>query len=179
MKPWCTMPLAAWPVSSAFSESFMRGAVPWPSRSSGTKAAPSRRRSLTDRCPTAAPSIDDGVGIVGDARSPDSAEKSSSWPLPATPAMPRISPPCTSNGDRSSRVPCGSSGSSVSAVHDEPRHSRRTAGRRPHLADLGPRPSCARAMPRFPGADRRSRSSCRRAGWSRCRTAASPRRACG
>ena len=33
-----------WRDSSRFSESFMRGAAPWPSRSSGTKAAPSRRR---------------------------------------------------------------------------------------------------------------------------------------
>ena len=43
-KPWLTIPLAAWPVKSAFSESFILGAVPWPSRSSGTKAAPSLRR---------------------------------------------------------------------------------------------------------------------------------------
>ena len=51
------MPLAAWPVSSAFSESFMRGAVPWPSRSSGTKAAPSLRRCVIERWPAAMPSI--------------------------------------------------------------------------------------------------------------------------
>ncbi len=41
--------VAAWPVSSAFSDSFMRGAVPWPSRSSGTKAAPSRAPPLIDQ----------------------------------------------------------------------------------------------------------------------------------
>ena len=46
MKPRLTMPLAAWPVSSAFSDSFMRGAAPWPSRSSGHEGraqAPARR----------------------------------------------------------------------------------------------------------------------------------------
>ena len=31
------MPLAACPVSSAFSDKLMRGAVPWPSRSSGNE----------------------------------------------------------------------------------------------------------------------------------------------
>ena len=51
------MPLAAWPVSSAFSDSLMRGAVPWPSRSSGTKAAPMRRRSVTLSEPAALPSM--------------------------------------------------------------------------------------------------------------------------
>ena len=34
---------------SEISESFIRGAVPWPSRSSGTKAAPRLRRSVTER----------------------------------------------------------------------------------------------------------------------------------
>ena len=53
---------AACPVSSAFSDSFMRGAVPWPSRSSGTKAAPSRRRSVTERCP-AAMAVDHDVAV--------------------------------------------------------------------------------------------------------------------
>ena len=61
MKPVLTMPLAAWPVSNAFSDSFMRGAVPWPSRSSGTKAAPMRRRSVTPSRPAALPSMTIGA----------------------------------------------------------------------------------------------------------------------
>ena len=64
-KPCWTMPLAAWPVSSAFSDSFMRGAVPWPSRSSGTKAAPSLRRWVIERCPAAMPSITTVPGSCG------------------------------------------------------------------------------------------------------------------
>ena len=94
-KPCCTMPLAAWPVSSAFSDSFMRGAVPWPSRSSGTKAAPSLRR-CGDREMAGGDAVDHhGAGLLA-SRSPDSAANNSSWPLPATPAMPRISPPFNS-----------------------------------------------------------------------------------
>ncbi len=109
-KPRLTMPLAAWPVSRAFSDSLIRGAVPWPSRSSGTKAAPRRRRAVTDRAPAASPSMMT-LSECSDKRSPDSAENNSSWPLPATPAMPRISPPLTSTEMFRRCTPCGSSGS--------------------------------------------------------------------
>ena len=58
------MPLAAWPVSSAFSDSFMRGAVPWPSRSSGTKAAPSLRRCGDREMPGGVAVDDDRAGVL-------------------------------------------------------------------------------------------------------------------
>ena len=45
----------AWRDSSRFSDSFMRGAAPWPSRSSGTKAAPSSRRPVIDSRPASLP----------------------------------------------------------------------------------------------------------------------------
>jgi hypothetical protein len=40
--------------------------------------------------------VDDHGAGLGVVRSPDSAANNSSWPLPATPAMPKISPPLTS-----------------------------------------------------------------------------------
>ena len=73
------MPLAAWPVSSAFSESFMRGAVPWPSRSSGTKAAPSWRRCVIERCPAAMPFDHDRAGIL---RQPFAGQRGEQLVLP-------------------------------------------------------------------------------------------------
>ena len=165
------MPAAAWPVSSALSDSFMRGAVPWPSRSSGTKATPSLRRSVIEARPTACASMM-MLSAWRERRSPEIAENNSSWPLPETPAMSDdfAAVDIERNLVRAAR-PCGSSGSRVRSwtrrrqllacvrLGAAPRRYRR-------------RPSCAPAMPPSPGADRRSRPSCRRAGWSRCRTAA-------
>ena len=69
------MPLAAWPVSSAFSDSFMRGAVPWPSRSSGTKAAPSLRR-CGDREVAGGDAVDDdGAGVLRQALAGERGEQ--------------------------------------------------------------------------------------------------------
>src|ERR1700726_3710870 len=72
MNPCFTMLPDAWPVRSALSDSFMRGAVPWPSRSSGTNAAPRHRRSVIDSCPTGRPSMM-MLSALGDNRSPDMA----------------------------------------------------------------------------------------------------------
>ena len=48
---------AEWRVSTTFSDRRKAGTAPWPSRSSGTKAAPSLRRAVTPRRPQGAPSI--------------------------------------------------------------------------------------------------------------------------
>ena len=69
----------------------MRGAAPWPSRSSGTKAAPSRRRPVIDRLPASLPRMRT-VPASACIASPDTASKNSPCPLPATPAMPITSP---------------------------------------------------------------------------------------
>src|ERR1700760_1829674 len=68
------------------------------------------RGGASERCPAAMPSITTVPGSWA-RRSPDSAEKNSSCPLPATPAMPRISPPRSSSEMFLSRTPWASPGS--------------------------------------------------------------------
>ena len=103
MAPDRTMPAAprnalrsvVWRDSSRFSESFMRGAAPWPRRSSGTNAAPSSRRPEMPRWPASLPRMRIEPASCCRA-SPEIASNSSPWPLPATPAMPITSPALTS-----------------------------------------------------------------------------------
>ena len=73
MKPLLTMPLAAWPVSSAFSDNFMRGTAPsaQPFLQGGALAA---RRSVTLSKPAASPSMTTHA-VGGDQFSPDNAEQ--------------------------------------------------------------------------------------------------------
>ena len=87
---------------SRFSDSFMRGAAPWPSRSSGTKAAPSMRRPVIDSLPASLPRMRI-VPASSCMASPETASKNSPCPLPATPAMPMTSPARTLSDDVAQR----------------------------------------------------------------------------
>ena len=89
------------------------------------------------------------LAAAGASRSPEIAANSSLWPLPAMPAMPRISPFRTVKPISFRVQSCGSAEGRGQAAHRE----RLLAGRRLamglHLADLGSRPSgprCARAL---------------------------------
>ena len=107
-------PSDAWRVSSTLSESAKPGTALWPIRSSGTNAAPSRRRAVTPRVPQRSPAIAIAPGI-GASRSPDSASKSSDCPLPATPAIATTSPARTSSETPRSATAKGPSAGSDSA----------------------------------------------------------------
>ena len=72
------------------------GTAPRPSRSSGTKRRPSLRRRAGRRRGDVGAEQLDAARRGARASSPDSAASSSCWPLPETPAMPTISPACTS-----------------------------------------------------------------------------------
>ena len=67
-------------------------------------AAPRRRRALMSCRPTAAPSTTIASAVAA-VVSPESAAKNSACPLPATPAIPRISPPRTVRRMSRSGVP--------------------------------------------------------------------------
>ena len=90
------------PLSTAFSVSDMSGTAAWPLRSSGTQHRPSApARAGADAADR--PAVDaDHVGAGRPAARPRAPASSSFWPLPATPAMPRISP----RADLEARCPC-------------------------------------------------------------------------
>ena len=88
--PCRTSPLRPRAVSTAFSASEKPGTAPCPFRSSGTAASPSRRRSPIPSAPIGLPSS--RIAAAAPGVSPESASTSSFCPLPATPAIPRISP---------------------------------------------------------------------------------------
>ncbi len=94
------------PLSTVFSTSDMSGTAPWPLRSSGTQHRPRRRLPPAPTRPTSRSSIST-MPALATRRSPESASNSSFWPLPATPAMPKISPRRTSNETSLSVVPNG------------------------------------------------------------------------
>ena len=81
----------------------MFGAAAWPRRSSGPDKRPASRRAMGPWRLTSVPSS--SMLPAGDRRSPDSAARSSSCPLPATPPMPRTSPRCTDSDTSRSGVP--------------------------------------------------------------------------
>ena len=93
---------AAWCARMMFPGSVSSPTAAWPLRSSGTKAAPARRRRVGPARPIASPSIRIAPALA-DSTSPVSAAISSDCPSPATPAMPTTSPPRTSS-DRSTRL---------------------------------------------------------------------------
>ena len=93
-------------VRSTFSESTKPGTALCPSRSSGTKAAPSRRRAVTPFRPHGAPAMLTAPG-AGARRSPERASKSSDCPFPATPAIATISPARTSSDTDRRATPNG------------------------------------------------------------------------
>ena len=104
--PFRTRPVRK-PVSNALSCKLILGTAPRPNRSSGTKATPSRRRSAGPMLPIATPcNWIAPASFTGS--SPLSAASNSSWPLPATPATPTISPLRTCRLILLSRVPNGS-----------------------------------------------------------------------
>ena len=104
-----------WRVSSTLSESTKPGTALCPSRSSGTNAAPSRRRAVTPRVPQGSPAI--VTAAAEDARrSPDRASNSSDCPLPATPAIATTSPARTSSETLRSATPKGPVAGSDNAV---------------------------------------------------------------
>ena len=74
----------------AFSVRLMSGAAAWPKRSSGAAKTPKLRRALGARCPM--PSLLSLICSGAPSTSPDRQASSSSWPLPATPPIPKISP---------------------------------------------------------------------------------------
>ena len=171
MKPLLTMPLAAWPVSSAFSDNFMRGAAPWPSRSSGTKAAPMRRRSVTLSKPAASPSMTTAPPSEA-RRSPDNAceqfvlavagDAGDADDLAAAHFERYFLEPRAMRVVRLERE----------LVNDEPRHRRRHARTPPSPRRSRRRPSCGQRRGGL-----LARIACRdllaaRAGSSLCRTAA-------
>ncbi len=97
-------PTARVRVSSVFSASDRVGTAPRPRRSSGMKCRPSRRRARGDaRAMSRSNRRIDPGGARGS--SPESAAISSCWPLPETPAMPRISPARTSKSIALERGP--------------------------------------------------------------------------
>ena len=89
-RPPFSRPSRVAPVSIAFSTRDMSGAAAWPRRSSGALKRPILRRALG---PISAISRLLYSIMPTDARvSPDKEPSNSSWPLPATPPIPRISP---------------------------------------------------------------------------------------
>ncbi len=128
---WPNRPTGSRRVSSVFCANDIAGTAPRPSRSSGTWCSPSARRragpigprsTVRGGAPPAArprpsPAAGDGssanqVTVPAGARrsSPDSTRSSSCWPLPDTPARPRISPRRNSSASPARAVPCGVSG---------------------------------------------------------------------
>ena len=92
-----------------FSVSERRGTAHLPSRSSGTKQRPRDRLRLESMRPAGIPqTCTEPPSWIGS--SPEMAQRSSCWPLPETPAMPTISPLCTSRFTFLSTTPKGSSG---------------------------------------------------------------------
>src|SRR5579883_3169365 len=107
MKPARVMPAEAWLDRTILSESVKSGAAAWPLRSSGTKPAFKARRTAMPIAPTGEPSITMAFGSRASV-SPESAAKNSDWPLPATPATPKISPPFTAAETFFKATPCSS-----------------------------------------------------------------------
>ena len=101
------------PVSSAFSVSDNSATALRPNRSSGTAARPARRRAAAPFRPTGTPASVTS-SARGASRSPVSAASNAFCPLPATPAMPRISPPRSMNDTARNAVPNGSSAGRLS-----------------------------------------------------------------
>ena len=106
-------------VSSAFSASDMLGTAPRPSRSSGTKHRPALRRRPGIIRPASVPQICTG-NFSASGPSPEIAWSSSCCPLPETPAMPTISPECTSRCMSLRSVPNGSSDACESPSQAQP-----------------------------------------------------------
>ena len=160
---------AAGRVRSAFSVSDMSGTAAWPLRSSGTQHRPRRRRPPAPMRPTRR-SVDAPCRRCATRRSPESACNSSFWPLPATPAMPRISPRRTSKDMSLRSVPNGSS-AGRSRLRTIRRGSLRASpARRATVAQLGADHQLRHALARSRPRDRRSPRPCRRAGsWRRRR----------
>src|SRR3989304_4306784 len=104
------------------------GALPTPVRSSGTCATPRRMASRAERLSATSPVIS---MRPWNGRNPVTTWASSLWPLPATPAMPRISPAPTPGAGE----PLGRGGGQAGGglVHDE---DVRAAVE--HLQDLDP-----------------------------------------
>ena len=163
--PRRTSPSAPTPVSSAFSVRLMSGAAAWPSRSSGAAQQPAARRAFGPQPPTSALRQPHRVrrrrGI-----SPDSAASSSSCPLPATPPMPRTSPPAASS--RSPSAPCRTR---CGAAADRPFTSSSTGPSAPAPRDrrcsAAPTISSRQFARGGLAAGRRSPPPCRAAGSSR------------
>lgn len=105
---------------NVFSLRLMSGTAAWPSRSSGATQRPRFRRSGGRRWPMGAPSSRIASRCTG--TSPDSASVNSSWPLPATPATPRISP-----ARRSKEMSWRSTPNCFAAGSDRPRTVSRTS----------------------------------------------------
>ena len=97
------MPSRLRAVRTLFSLRVKSPTAAWPFRSSGTAHSPSLRRPLVRNCPIGWPPISMAPGAL--ATSPSSASSSSFWPLPATPATPKISPLRTEKLMSSSEVP--------------------------------------------------------------------------
>ncbi|MNN29852.1 hypothetical protein D3C81_1434720 [compost metagenome] len=96
-------------VSSALSARLNAGTAPWPRRSAGTKLRPSLRRASGCKWATGSwPKRRVAPSLRLRRCSPLSKASSSSWPLPATPAMPTISPLRTSRLMSLSEHPNGS-----------------------------------------------------------------------
>ena len=117
-------------VRSTFSESAKPGAALCPSRSSGTKAAPSRRRAVTPSRPQGVPAMPTAPG-AGARRSPERASNSSDCPFPATPAIATTSPARTSSDNDRRATPNGPSAGRVRSA---------TA------SITGPSPACASVL---------------------------------
>ena len=83
-----------WASSMRFSDTLKLPMAPSRMRSSGMKASPASRTRLGSAPVTSVPSIDTLPAVTG--RRPAIASASSRWPLPETPAMPRMRPPRTS-----------------------------------------------------------------------------------
>ena len=165
---------AAWPVSSdVLATASCAAPSPWPRRSSGTKAAPSRRRSVIAE-PTGGAAVDDD-GMLGAPAQPFAGQRGEQFVLPVAGDTGDAEDLAAAHLERDVRRAarrCGSSGASRELV------ARRAAARRAcapvralHLADLGADHHAGQRRARSPRADRRSRPPCRRAGSSRCRRA--------
>ncbi len=107
-------PARSRPVSSVFSASVKLGMAAWPRRSSGTVARPSLRRAAAPIRPHTVAPMRMSPALVA-RRSPEIAAMSSLWPLPATPAMPTISPARTSRLTSRSGMSCGAAAGRSSA----------------------------------------------------------------
>jgi hypothetical protein len=81
--------------STRLSDSFIAETAAWPWRSSGTKPAPSRRRAVIPCVPGGLLRMTTSFGIRDGILARD-ASNNSPCPLPATPAIARISPEHTS-----------------------------------------------------------------------------------